>query len=342
MQQVEIAIIGAGPIGLELALALKKRGIDYLHFDKGQVAQTMSWFPKQMHFFSSNDRICIAGVPIQTVDQQKATREEYMAYLRQVVRAFDLDVRTFEAVENIERDDGGFVLHTRRNNGEHHYRANRIALVVGDMHLPRKIGVPGEDLPHVSHYFDEPHEFFRRRLLVIGGKNSAVEAALRSWHIGAHVGISYRRGEFNPEHVKYWLLPELQGRIRRGEIDGYLRTAPVRITPTHVTLRHVERGDEFDVEADAVLLMTGYTSDTTLLEKAGIELIGDERTPVHDELTMETNVPGVYVAGTAAAGSQKEYRLFIENCHIHVDRIVAHVTGAEPPAAPRPQWRPES
>ena len=342
MQQTDVAIIGAGPIGIELAIELKRAGIDYLHFDKGQIAQTISWFPRLMHFFSSTDRIAIAGVPIQTIDQSKCTREEYLAYLRSLVLAFDLKIRTYETVTRIGRDAKGFSLHTMTAAGQHQIAANYICLVTGDMDHPRRLDIPGEDLPHVSHYFDEPHRYFRRRLLVVGGKNSAAESALRCYHAAAHVTISYRNDQFDPSSIKYWLLPELHGRIERGEIACFFNTTPTAISPTHVTLHHVDDGNDVELPADDVLLLTGYVADMTLFETLGVELVGEGRTPVFDDKTMQTNVEGVYVAGTAAAGSQIGYRLFIENCHIHTKRIVAALTGAAAPADPPPLYAPES
>jgi len=293
---------------------------------------------QQTTFFSSTDRIAIAGVPVQTPGQRKATKEEYLAYLRSVAQAFDLEVRTFTEVLSIAREGDGFLARTRDPSGESSLRCERVVLATGDMARPRLLGIEGEDLPHVSHYFDDAHLYFRRRLLVVGGKNSAVEAALRCWHAGADVTISYRGAAFDEKAVKYWLRPELLGRIGRGEIACHYATVPVSITPTHVVLRG---GDgEPAVEADAVLLMTGYVADPSLFASAGAALEGDR--PVFDEKTMETTVPGLYVAGTASAGTQLRYRLFIENCHIHAKRIAAHVADEPPPPDPQPLRSPES
>jgi len=324
--RIDVIVVGAGPIGLETAALLQLDGLRVLVLDRGAVGQTITWFPRQMHFFSSNDRIAIAGVPIQTLDQQKATREEYLAYLRQVVRIHDLSVRTFEDVTAIRRDGDEFSVTTARAGGTTEYRCAHVVLAVGDMHRPRLLGVPGEDLPHVSHYFDEPHRYFGRRLLVVGGKNSAVEAALRCFHAGARVSLSYRRAEFNASSVKYWLLPELRSRMRQGEVTGHLGTEVVSIEPTHVVLRQAD-GQEVGVAADDVLLLTGYVADPTLLQAAGVEVEGPEQIPVHDPDTMQTDVPGLYVAGTATAGTQAMYTVFIENCHVHAERIAAHVCG---------------
>jgi thioredoxin reductase (NADPH) len=188
------------------------------------------------------------------------------------------------------------------------------------------LNVPGEDLPHVSHYFQDPHTYFRTRLLVVGGRNSAVEAALRCYQAGAEVSLSYRRAELDPREVKYWLLPEINALVSSGRIAGHFSTVVRRITPTHVTLEAPD-GRTSELPADFVLLMIGYEADMALCHAAGVELSEPGRKPVHDPRTMQTNVPGVYVAGTVVAGTQAHYRLFIENCHVHVERIVAALSG---------------
>ncbi len=340
-EATDVALIGAGPIGLEVACELKRAGIDYLHFDKGQIASTISWFPQQMTFFSSTDRIAIAGIPIQTVGQTKCTKEQYLAYLRTVVATCDLEIRTFEEVRSIRKQGHGFRLATRTTGGEHEYEARRVVVATGDMARPRKLGIPGEDLPHVAHLFEEPHRYFRRRLLIVGGKNSAVEAALRCWHAGVEVAIAYRRDAFDKRHVKYWLLPELIGRIRRGEITCHYEAEPVSISPTHVLLR-CRDGSEREVEADFVLFQVGFESDMTLLAEAGVTLDPGSHAPRFDPQTMETDVEGLYVAGTATAGTQESYTVFIETCHIHALRIAAALQGAPPPPDPPPLMRPES
>ncbi|MHC4943304.1 MAG: NAD(P)-binding domain-containing protein [Planctomycetota bacterium] len=334
MERTEVAVVGAGPIGLETAIALKRAGIDFLHFDKGQIGQMIYSFPYQTRFFSSSDRIAIAGIPLQTVDQSKATREEYLAYLRSVVEAFDLDVRTFEAVLSIEARDDGFMLKTRSSLGERTCLARKVILTTGGTAVPRSLNIPGEDLPHVSHHLEDPHLYFRKRVLVVGGKNSAVEAALRCYNAGARVSISYRRAAFDEKHVKYWLRPELLGRIERNEIKAFLKTEPTAITPTHVTLKSCEGGDTVETAADFVLLMVGYVADMSLFRMAGITLLGPEEAPKYNEDTMETDVPGIYVAGTAVGGTQSSFKVFIENSHIHVDRILASLRGTPPPETP--------
>ena len=313
-----VAVIGAGPIGLELAVALKQAGIDYVQLDAGQIGSTIEWYPPLMLFHSSSDRLALAGMPIQTANQQKITREEFLAYLRALVQYFGLTVRTYERVLDIEKvRGGGFELQTTVSR----IRAEIVVLAIGAFHAPRLIDVPGEDLPHVSHYFGEPHKYFGKRLLIVGGRNSAVEAAVRCHRAGADVTISYRGDDFDPKVVKFWLLPEVRALIRDGHVRFLPRTCVREIQPGRVLL------DDW-IAADFVLLMTGYRQDPRLFEMLGVKMQGQERAPVHDPETMETNVPGVFIAGTAVAGTPpRKVSVIVETCHVHVPRIVAAISG---------------
>jgi len=337
----QVAIIGAGPIGIELAVALKKAGLDYLHFEGKQIGYTISWFAPQTRFFSSNERIAIAGVPLVTIDQSKCTREQYLAYLHGVVMQFELKIRAFEPVTEIRREGGRFLLTTHTRGGEARYGVEKVVLATGGTAKPRRLNIPGEDLPHVSHYFSSPYEYFKQRLLIVGGKNSAVEAALRALQAGANITMSYRRAEFDSARIKYWLWPEISGLIKSGRIKVYFNSRPVEIRPDRVILEQ-EGAGRIEVPADFVLALIGYEADMTLCRQAGVELIAPGQTPRFDINTMETNVPGLYVAGTATAGTQDRFAVFIENCHVHVERIVASLTGHSPPPAPAPVERPES
>ena len=346
METAEVAVVGAGPIGIEVHAALKAAGVGVLHFDAGQVGATVQWWAPGTRFFSSPERIAICGVPLVTASQEKATREEYLAYLRGVVAQFALPIRSYEKITAVEpRGDGkGFLIHSRVGRGapERLYGAERVVIAIGDMHRPRTLGVPGEDLPHVSHYFRDPHEYFGRRVLIVGGKNSAVEAAIRLWRVGAKVTMSYRRAELDSERVKYWLLPEIKGLIKAGHIGWRAPTVAKSITMTSVRLAPAGGGDAFEEPAECVLLLTGYEMDGSLLESAGVELEGEQRSPRHDRGTMETNVPGLYVAGTATAGTQMRFRTFIENCHSHAAKIAGHITGRVVELEERAEGMPES
>jgi thioredoxin reductase (NADPH) len=322
-QQTDVLIIGAGPIGIEMAVALKRAGIDYQHVEARQIGWMIASFPPQTRFFSSAERIAIAGVPLQIVDQAKPSREEYLAYLRAVVQQFDLSIRTFEPVTSIRRDGAGFVVETAPLPGRRTIRAKRVICATGGTARPRNLGIAGEDLPHVTSHLGDPHHHFRRRVLVVGGKNSAVESALRLYRVGATVVMSYRRSEFNPKSIKYWLLPEIRSLIESGKIEAHFDTMPAQIHPNRVTLRSTRDGSTRDIPADVVLLQIGYEADMSLLRGAGVELTGPGERPTFNPETMETNVPGLYVAGTATGGTQEKFELFIENSHVHVERILA-------------------
>lgn len=339
MQETDTIIIGAGPIGLELAVALKRSGVDYLHLDAGQIGQTISWYPRQVKFFSSPERIALAGLPLLTTDQSKATREEYLTYLRMLVQHFDLQVLTYHRVVAIRKEDDGFVLTVHHGSHTIELLARHVVLAIGDMHHPRLLHVPGEEMEHVAHYFDEPHRFFRQKLLIVGGRNSAAEAAIRCYRAGAQVTLSCRRPALDEASIKYWLLPELKWLIEKGHIAFHPSTCVSRITRSHVHLVSSPGSSgqwSRDIPADFVLLMTGYEMDLTLLKQLDVALAGKNNAPVLDEATMQTSVPGLFVAGTAAAGTQVHFRLFIENCHAHVQKIAAAITG-KPNAGVFPQ-----
>lgn len=335
LSEIDIAIVGGGPVGIEMAIALEREGIDYILFEARQIGDAISRWPPGTHFYSTPEHVALAGIPVHNVDQQPITGEEYLAYLRTLVEYLDLALHNYEAVEEIRRDEAGFLLETRTQRGQRLYRARNVILATGGMAGPRTLGIPGEELPHVSHYFPGPHPYFRRRLLVVGGKNSALESALRSWRGGAKVTISYRRAGFDYDVVKPHLADDIATRLEKREIDFHPCTVPTEITPHDVTLAYVD--DEYgptdktySLEADAVLLATGFVADMALFENAGVDLQGAEKAPVYDPRTMETNVPGLYVAGTAAGGTQIRFEHFISTSHDHVARIMRSLTGRVP------------
>lgn len=317
MEDLTVAIVGAGPIGLELALELSRAGVPFVIFDKGQAAQMIYNYPPETRFFSSSDRIAIAGLPIQTIDQQKCSREQYLAYIRSAIMQERVVVNSYEEVLEIERLAKGFVLKTSLGKS---YSARYVVLATGGTSKPRLLGVEGEDLPHVFTKMDDPHCYFQKRVVVIGSKNSAAETALRCSQAGAEVSLIVRRKDFDSEHIKYWILPELKTRIACGEIAAYFQSCVKKILPGSVSIACA--GEMTEIPADFVIKAIGFVADMSLFEQLGVPLIGDQRAPEYNEKTMETKVPGLFVAGTIVAGTQNRYRLFIENSHVHVDRIL--------------------
>ena len=290
--RAEVTIIGAGPIGIELAIALKEAGLTTHHFEAKQVGYAMTWWPRETNFFSTSERIAIAGIPIQNTHQGRTTGEVYLAYLRAIVEQFDLKINTYEPVTTVAPEGEGFTIHTAPLTGPRRYRSRWVVLAKGDMDRPNLLNIPGEDLPNVTHYFDDPHTYFRRRLLVVGGRNSAAEAALRCWRAGAEVTLSYRQKTIS-ERIKDHIRPDLLAQIEAGTIGYYPETVPLEITPSHVVLQPSGSGEPIIHPTDFVLLNTGFRADMSLYEQLGIELAGPQRVPVFNPDTMETNLPGL-------------------------------------------------
>jgi thioredoxin reductase (NADPH) len=315
-----VALIGAGPIGIEMATVLKRAGVPYVHLEGGAIGETITRWPRNTQFFSSPEWIAIAGMPIQTQGQEIVTGEQYLAYLRLIVERFELDIHSYEQVTSVEGELGAFTVHTRAHAGiEQTYECESVILATGDMNHPRTIGVPGEDLPHVTHYWKDPHLWFQKRLLIVGGRNSAVEAALRCWRSGANVAISYHGEKLDEKRLISRLHLEIDLLIKNGQIEFYPQTSPVRIEPGRTILRSDADGksSELTVESDFVYLATGFLMDQTLYRELGVALEGDVQSPVHDPATMESNVPGVYVVGTSIGGNQRGYKVFITTSHEH-------------------------
>ncbi|MBI1297155.1 SidA/IucD/PvdA family monooxygenase [bacterium] len=333
--EIDVAIVGGGPIGIETAIAFKQQGVRSILFEAAQIGEAISRWPPNTHFFSTPEHVALAGVPVQTLDQRPISGEEYLAYMRMLVEYFDIDLHNYEPVTGVDRDEGGFIVHTHKRGEERRYRARYVVFCTGGMAGPRKLGIPGEDLPHVTHYFPGPHAYFRTRLLVVGGKNSALESALRCWRAGSQVALSYRHSDFQWDVVKPHLAGDLKTRLEKDEIHFYPSTIPVEITNDAVFLAPTEDGVTPNGritrhETDFVLLATGFQADQSLLRAAGIELTGADEVPVFNPNTMETNVPGIFVAGTAAGGTQAKFKLFISTTHAHVGKIVYAVTGHAP------------
>jgi thioredoxin reductase (NADPH) len=330
----DILVVGAGPLGLELAANLQRLGADVGVLEAGQIGETMRAWPGSTRFYSAPERVALAGLPLHGPTQEGLLGEEYLAYLRSLVEWLALPVQTYERVTDVVREGEGFRLPTATLAGTRAWRCRRLVLATGGLSRPRRLGIPGEDLPHVDLLLPDPHRYFQRRLLVVGGKNSALEGALRAYRAGAEVTLSYRRERFRESEVKPFLSPELEMLMAKGEIRFLPRTVPERIEPGRVLLAPADEtgpvaGPRTEVETDFVLLCVGYEADMSLFEAAGVRLTGPGRAPEADPETMETNVPGLYVVGTAAGGSQDRYDLFIATCHHHVEKACRALAGGE-------------
>lgn len=331
----DVCIVGAGPIGIELAVELKRIGASYTHLEASQIAHTISWYAPGTHFFSSADRLSLAGVPFHLPQQTKPTREDYLNYMRSLVEQFDLKIDTGYSVTSVSRVDDLLAVHaTHPTYGISTFLARKVILSIGDMHRPILAGIPGEELLHVSHYLHEPHEYFRRDVLVVGSGNSAVEAVIRLHRVGARVHYSFRRKHLDSERIKYWLLPELEHLARSKQIALYPESVIQLLEPGRATLRNAD-ASVVQLPTDRVLLLIGYEQDSTLFDASGIELVGPQKMPRTTSETMETNVPGIFVIGTARAGTkQGKVREFIETSHAHVQKVMHHLYGVDTVARP--------
>lgn len=316
----ELIVIGAGPCGIGVGAAARTHDVDCLLIDKGCVASSIARYPTFMTFFSTADRLEIGGVPFLPAGE-KPTRREALRYYQRLVTHFDIDVRQYETVTRVERDDSVFHVHTRTMSAaEHVFAARNVAIATGYFDHPNLLGVPGEDLPKVRHDYREGHDYFRQDVIVIGGGNSAVDAALELARWGARVTIVHFLPQLDP-NIKPWVRPDIEGRIRTGAIAARWSSRIVEVRPQTVVIRS-DDGRTEELPNDFVLAMTGYTPDPGLLRSLGVSI--DEATgiPRHDPDTMETNAPGVFVAGVIVAGNDAN-KVFIENGRDHGPRIVA-------------------
>lgn len=316
-------ILGAGPAGLAVANSFHKQGLNYIALDKGPLAAHVQKFPPYMDFFSSRELLEIDGFPL-AIPETKPNRRQYVTYLNHFWSSRDLNVRTYTEVTNVSREADGFRVATKTIHGhEETLKARTVVVACGAYESPRMLDVPGEDLPHVSHYFTEPNDYYRRRVLVVGGRNSAIEAALLLYRSGARVALSYRRHDFNESGIKYWMRPDIENRLKQDQIANYLGTNVKRIDPDHVTLIR-DDGSEVPVAADFVLLMTGYLPPYSFLERIGVRRDPETGIPYHDPATLETPTPGLFVAGVITGGNISG-KVFIENCRHHGDLIAPRV-----------------
>ena len=339
----DVIIIGAGPSGLSAAIAAKQRDLDYLVLEQGVLVNSIYRFPPQMVFFTTPELLEIGGLPFMS-PFDKPTRAEALNYYRKVVNAFDLQISYGEKVLLVEREAGEagragegpsvFTIETLSANGVRRVRqARHVVMAIGYYDHPVMIRVPGEDLPHVRHFYGEAHPHYRQRVVIVGGGNSAAESALEMYRAGAHVTVVHRAPALKST-IKYWVRPDIENRIREGSIAARFGTIVKEIRPSSMVLQACQGGPDFEpagpeeeLPADAVYLLTGYRADAELLSHAGVML--DERdAPVHDPETFETNVSGLFVAGGATAGVDTG-SIFIENGRFHGEKIIQVIAARE-------------
>ncbi len=318
----ELIVIGAGPCGIAVGAAAAAEEVSCVLFDRGCITNSLIEYPYYMTFFSTAAMLEVGGVPF-TIPEPKPTRREALAYYRKVVEYWDLDVRQYQSVEEITGTEGDFRVRTRCRDGrEETFRSAAVVFATGGFHRPNMLGVPGEELDKVRHYYKEPYPYYDQDVLVVGGGNSAVEAALELFRNGARVSMVHFLDTID-RGVKPWIVPDITNRIERGEITMYWKSRVARITPDSVVIRHQETGEETVLVNDFVLAMTGWRADHTPLTRLGVEVDAETGIPSHDPATMETNVPGIYLAGVIAAGYNAN-KIFIENGREHGGLIVAH------------------
>jgi thioredoxin reductase (NADPH) len=320
MESYDIAVIGAGPCGLAVGAAAESAGLRAILFDQGPVAASLVDYPYYMRFFSTADRLEIAGIP-WAIPNKNPSRREALVYYQSVAEHFRLDVRQYEKVEGIERHEGHFSLQTLKKSGRQEgYRAERIVMATGGFHAPNMLEVPGEDLPKVHHYYNEPYPFYDQDVLVVGGSNSAVEASLELFRNGARVTLVHFLDRLD-KGVKSWVVPDITNRLEQGDIRVFWEHRVAEIEPEAVVLRDVGTEEETRIPNDWVLALTGWRPNPMLLRDLGVEIDESTGIPAHDPQTMETNVPRVFIAGVLAAGNDAN-KIFIENGRAHGKQIV--------------------
>jgi thioredoxin reductase (NADPH) len=328
----DVVIVGAGPSGLAAAIAAKHQGLDYLVVEKGVLVNSIFNFPTHMVFFTTPELLEIGGLPLVT-PYDKPMRLEALRYYRRVVDTYQLQISFHEEVLSIDppptdapAGERIFEMTTRSHLGVRRVRlARAVVLAIGYYDLPNYLGIPGEDLPHVNHYYTDAHPYYRQRVVVVGGKNSAAEAALELYRGGAHVTLVHRHATLG-DSIKYWVRPDIENRIKEGAIAARFEACVVEIRPTAVIIeKRASAGSEQavreEIPAEGVFLLTGYHPDAELMARAGVQIEPETLAPALNQETFETNVPNLFLAGGCVAGKATG-NIFIENGRFHGEKII--------------------
>ena len=321
MQQLDLLIIGGGPIGLACALEAQKARLNYLIIEKGALVNSLYHYPANMTFFSTSERLEIGGIPFVS-NNAKPTRSEALEYYRRVAESGKLHLHLYEEVTDVQRQDAGFQVVTNKNT----YTAKNVVLATGFYDIPVNMNIEGEDLPKVTHYYQEPHAYYRQKIVVVGANNSAVDAALETWRKGAEVTMVIRQDEIG-QRVKYWARPDIVNRIEEGSIRAFFHSSLKAIRKTEVDIETPE--GIITLPNDFVVAATGYQPNLEFLKKLGVQISDDGYChPAYNPDTQESNVPGLYLAGVVCGGLETHV-WFIENSRAHAESIVKHILERE-------------
>jgi thioredoxin reductase (NADPH) len=320
-ESFDALIVGAGPTGLACGIELERRGVKAVIVEKGCVVNSLYNYPTNMVFFTTPELLEIGNIPMTSLNE-KPNRHEALKYYRRVADHFKLDIRQYERVESIAGADNAFEVHsTDRLGARRAYLTRKIVLAIGYYDVPNMLGVPGEDLEKVLHYYKEPHPYYNHDVAVIGGQNSAAIAALELNWSGARVTLIHREAGIS-SRVKYWIRPNLENRVKNGEIRAYFHSRVVEILPD--SIRIATPDGEKTLKNDFVFAMIGYRPDLDFLSATGVSLDSATQKPRTDPATLESERPGIYLAGVIVAGMHTN-EIFIENGRFHGRQIAESI-----------------